>query len=104
MIQVRITTKGKSKITEIVALLLHENLITGVSVSETMSSFKDNDNKIITIPTSLLVGRTKSSLFSTIESLLLDRFGADIPAIYGIPIINIDTKHLSKLKTTLKDE
>ncbi|HIP36906.1 MAG TPA: divalent cation tolerance protein CutA [Crocinitomix sp.] len=103
MIQIRITTKDTVKIKEITELLINNRLVTGVSITETTSVFKDNNGKIKTIPTILLVGRTKASLFNTIEKLLIDKYGDEIPVLYGIPITNIDTKHLNKLKTVVSD-
>jgi len=99
MIQIRITTKDTVKIKEIAELLLNKHLVTGINMSETLSMFKDKTGVIKTIPTTLFVGRTKASLFSTIERLLLEKYGDDIPAIYALPITNLDSKHLEKLKT-----
>jgi len=103
MIQIRITTKDTVKIREIAEMLLNEKLVTGISIAETISMYKNKEGEIVTIPTTLFVGRTKSSLFNTIEKLLLNKYGDEIPAIYGLPIVNIDSKHLEKLKTVVSE-
>jgi len=104
MIQIHIITKEPEKVKEIAELLINEELITGVTVIDTLSSYKSEQGKIETVLTNLLIGRTKASLFSTIEKLLQDKYGERVPAIYGMPIINMDIKHLEKLKKVVKEE
>ena len=69
MIQLHILTKESEQVEEIVELLVNERLITGVTVMNTLSSYKSNTGEIKTVETNLLIGRTKAMLFGTIENL-----------------------------------
>lgn len=69
MIQLHILTKESEQVEEIVGLLVNERLITGVTVMNTLSSYKSNTGEIKTVETNLLIGRTKAMLFGTIEKL-----------------------------------
>ena len=103
MIQIRITTKDSVKLKEISELLIDKHLVTGINMSETLSMYKDESGEIKIISTTLFVGRTKSSLFNVIENLLFDKYGNDIPSIYGLPITNIDSIHMYKLKRVVSE-
>lgn len=59
---------------------------------------------IKTVPSNIIIGRTKAMFFHTIEKLLENNYGDSMPAIYGMPIINMDFKHLEKLKKVIKTE
>lgn len=102
MIQLHIITKKPEQVKEIVELLIVKKLITGVTVMDTVSSYKSDCNKIETVLTNLLIGRTKAMLFSAIENLLKDKYGDSMPVIYGMPIVNMDVKHSKKLKKVIR--
>lgn len=102
MIQLHIITKEPSQSKEIVGILIDKKLITGVTVMETVSSYKNDSGVIEEIPTNLIIGRTKAMLFNTIEKLLEDKYGDHMPVIYGMPIVNMDFKHAEKLKEEIR--
>ena len=91
------------QVKEIVEFLINEKLITGVTVIDTVSSYKSESGEIETVLTNLLIGRTKAALFSTIESLLQDRYHDKMPVLYGMPVVNMDLKHMAKLKKVVID-
>lgn len=98
MIQLHIITTKPEQVKEIVELLINERLITGATVIDTVSSYKSESGEIETVLTNLLIGRTKASLFSTIEGLLQDRYHDKMPVLYAMPVVNMDLKHMAKLK------
>lgn len=104
MILLHIITKKHEQVKEILEILINEELITGVTVSETISSYKSDKGEIKTVLTNLIIGRTKAMLFSTIEKLLKNKYGNFVPVIYGMPIIIMDFKHWEKLKKVVKEE
>lgn len=101
MIQLHIISKHPEVLKEIEDLLINKCYITGATVSNTVSSFKNDKGHIENVNTQLLIGRTKASLFNTIEKLVLEKFGDNMPVIYGLPIVNIDFKHLDKLNKVI---
>lgn len=101
MIQLHIISKHSEVIREIEDTLINKNYITGATVISSISSFKNKDGVIENITTQLLIGRTRASLFNTIEKLMLETFGDNMPVIYGLPIVNIDFKHLEKLESII---
>jgi len=103
MIQISITEKDKVRVDEIIQLLLSKRLVAGINLSETLSITKDKTGAIKKTPSSLIVGRTKASLFSSIEKLLIEKYGGDIPVFYALPITNLDSKHLEKLRTAVSE-
>lgn len=103
MIQLHIIANEAEIIKEIEYLLINKNFITGATVINTVSSFKNTNNEIENVPTYLLIGRTKASLFNTIEKILKDKYGRKMPVMYGLPIVNIDIDHLAKLQKVVLD-
>jgi len=103
MIQLHIISRVPKQIRDIENLLINENFITGATVIDTLSSYKNEDGEIKTVSTNLLIGRTKASLFNTIEDHLKAMYGDKIPVIYGLPIVNMDFKHLEKLKKVIAE-
>ena len=103
MIQLHVISKKPDQIKEIAEMLINEELITGVNVIDTASIHKSDKGEIEAVSTKMLIGRTKAILFNTIERLLKDKYGDSIPAIYGMPIIGMDLKHLGKLMREVKD-
>ncbi len=104
MIQVHIITKELEQVREITELLIDRRLITGVTLIDTVSSFKNDKDEIETGLTNLLIGRTRAVLFSTIEKVLKEKYGDDMPLIYGMPIVNMDLGHMEKLKEVVDVE
>jgi len=103
MIQLHIITRKPEQVKEIAEILINEEFITGATVIDSISSYKSNEGEIETVKTNLLIGRTKAMLFSAIEKLLKEKYGNFMPVIYGMPIINMDYKHLEKLKKVVKE-
>ena len=104
MIQLHIISTEPEQIRDIENLLINEKFITGATVIDAVSSYKNDDGEIKTVSTNLLIGRTKASLFNTIESHLKDKYGDKTPVIYGLPIVNMDFKHLEKLKKVIAEQ
>lgn len=71
MVQLHIISKQSGVIKEIEHLLIKKSYITGATVINAVSSFKNSEGKIENVKTQLLIGRTRASLFNTIEKLIL---------------------------------
>ena len=103
MIIVYVMTNEPEQVKEIVELLINEKLITGVTVMDTVSSYKNDNDEIETVSTNLLIGRTKAMLFTTIEKLLKFKYGDKMPVLYAVPVVNMDVAHMEKLKKVIKE-
>lgn len=101
MIQIQIITKRPEQVEEIVVMLINANLMTDVTVTDTATSFKGIGAEIETDLTNLIIGRTKAILFSKVEQMLEEKYGDDMPVVYGMPIINMDLRHLEKLNNVI---
>jgi uncharacterized protein involved in tolerance to divalent cations len=101
MILIHIITKQPEQVEEIVEMLINGNLMTDVTVTDTVTSFKGIGAEIETDLTNLLIGRTKAILFSKVEQVLKEKYGDNMPVIYGMPIINMDLRHLEKLNNVM---
>ena len=104
MIQLHIITKKPEQVKGILETLINGGLITGAAIFDTTSSYKSDKGEIKTVSSNILIGRTKAMFFNKIEKLLENKYGDNIPAIYGMPIINMDFRHLEKLKKLVKTE
>ena len=99
MIQLHVITKGTEMVTNITEFLLNNNLVIGLTVRDSKSSYKNKSEQIEVLKTSLLIGITKANLFNTIERLLNDKYHENILEIYAMPIVNMDFRHLNKLSS-----
>ncbi len=104
MIILHVITKEPDQAGEIVKLLVSEKLITGATIMDALSSYKNTDGEIDTVSTNLLIGRTKAILFNTIENLLKYKYGDKMPVLYAVPVVNMDVTHMEKLKKVVKEE
>jgi len=102
MIQLHIAIRKLEQANEIVKLLTEEQLITGMTILDTKSCYKNDKGEIVTILTKLLIGRTRAILFGTIEKLLKEKYDELTPVIYGMPIVNMDIEHSNKLKKVVR--
>ncbi|MFH1321693.1 MAG: divalent cation tolerance protein CutA [Bacteroidota bacterium] len=102
MVLLHIIIKEPAQVKEIVELLIEERLITGVTVTETISSFKNSKGEIETVLTNMLIGRTKGLLFSTIDKLLREKCGDKMPVLYAMPVVNMDWEQGEKLIKEIK--
>jgi uncharacterized protein involved in tolerance to divalent cations len=103
MIQLHIITNDPKMVKEIIELLLNNDLVVSITVKNTLSSYKSKSGQINTVMTNLLIGRTKASLFNTIEKLLFAKYGENIPEIYAMSIVNMDFTHLKKLRMLVNE-
>jgi uncharacterized protein involved in tolerance to divalent cations len=103
MIELHIITKKPAQVTEMLEMLLIKGLIVGATVLESSSSYLSDKGKIKTVPSAMLIGRTKAALFNKIEKLLQEKYGKSIPAIYGMPIVGMDKNHTDKLYKLIKN-
>ncbi|MDW3197632.1 MAG: divalent cation tolerance protein CutA [Cytophagales bacterium] len=100
MILLHITTYRKEQVDEIIPLLTKKRLITGVTVVDA-TSFLTGKSEPEAVASSLIICRSKVLLFSTIERLLKELYGAELPAIYAMPIVNMDLHHEKLLRKRL---
>jgi len=102
MIEIHMITKKLGQVKEILELLIINELIIGATVVDSTSSYLCNKNKIKSVPSKMIIGRTRAGLFSTIEKLLQAKYGDDIPMIYGMPIVGMGKKNTEKLKKIIE--
>ncbi len=97
MIEIHIITKRIEQVDEILKMLITENLIVGATVVDTSSSYLSGKGEVSTVPSKMIFGRTKASLFGSIEKILDTKYGKNVPAIFSMPIVAMDEKHSKKL-------
>ncbi len=71
---------------ELVNELLEEGLIANASIDKDNISYKKESEGVVQTVNTVITCQTKSMLFSTIESLIKQKYGEEIP-IYSLPII-----------------
>jgi uncharacterized protein involved in tolerance to divalent cations len=71
---------------ELVNELLEEGLIANASIDKDNISYKKESEGVVQTVNTVITCQTKSMLFSTIENLIKQKYGEEIP-IYSLPII-----------------
>ena len=101
MIELHIVTKKTEQVKVILELLIKRGLIVGATVIETKSIHQSDNGKICTVASELIMGKTNAVMFNVIEKLLTEKYGADIPEIYGMPVVGMDRKHRERLQRVI---
>ena len=104
MVLVHIICKHQLECEEIIELLLEEKLVLDAWVSE-KAVFMDRENQHESRNNKqiLIMCKTKALLFNAIDQALTNRFPKNMPVLYCVPIIYMNSKQAERLRTqTLK--
>ena len=99
----RILSKDKQQILEIADLLLKERLAIDLNFKQHLSRLELQEGKLFEEQVFLLTSKTKSMLFPVIDKLIKQKYGAKMPEIYSIPIINMDWDQARDLSGSIKE-
>ncbi len=103
MILLKISGKDEKQIEEIASLLLKERLGIDMNIEGHLERLAYEDDKIVTEWVCLLTAKTKALLFPTIDHMLKEKYGNEIPEIYSVPIVNMDFEQASQLVSDVKE-
>lgn len=90
MVNVLIYLNQSSNAEEIVFELLKSKLIANASIDIDNINYHLENNEIVKTVNTVITAQTKSLLFSSIESIIHNKFGTDIP-VYSLPITQANT-------------
>lgn len=103
MIQINIITENIDKAIEIVDFLTINNLIIDTVIAKDVIIRKNKDNLMTSKDRVLIIGKTKSLLFDTIDNMLRKKYSLAMPIIYSTPIVQMDWEQANELvKNTAK--
>lgn len=98
MILLHIISENEEQAIEVVDFLLEESLLLDAVCMEKIILRKKGDSgHPKSIPQTLIMGKTKALLFNTIDEILKDKYGANSPTIYSVPIVHMDWEQSKQL-------
>ncbi|MGC1515335.1 MAG: divalent cation tolerance protein CutA [Maribacter sp.] len=99
MILAHISVRDKKHAKKIAKLLMEKNLIFTASIS-TKKIFEKNKStgKVEYINETVITGKTKALLFTTINDLVRSEYPNQMPMVYAVPIIYMDEKQTELLR------
>lgn len=99
MILAHIMAKNKAQALEIINLLMDENLLLQSAISEkTIFQKKTAAGELISEQRTLIIGKTKGLLFTTINAVLKEKFKDNMPMLYSVPIVYMDEELAALLR------
>lgn len=91
MILAHIIVRNHEQAMEIVDLLMTKSLLFSAGISEKQIFEKNPSNGILENKKQILIiGKTKSLLFKTINEVLKTNYASKMPLLYAIPIVYMD--------------
>jgi len=100
MILVHIITRKRAQALEIIDVLLENKLLFNAMLSRKKVFEKDDKTgELKNTFHTLIIGKTKSLLFNSINKLLISRYGntEKMPALYCLPIVYMDPERAEAL-------
>lgn len=99
MILAHIMAQDRKLALEIINLLMDKKLLLQAAVSEKeMCEKKSANGELICEKRTLIIGKTKALLFTTINDVLKKHFSEKMPMLYSVPIIYMDDELASLLR------
>ena len=99
MIQIVIASDSKEQLEEIAEYLLTKHLVISVDFHYDIRRIEFENGKLNNYNIHFITGKTKSLLFSEIDSRLRDKYKDSIPEIFSHPIVDMDWELANKLKS-----
>lgn len=91
MILAHIMANNKTQALEIIHLLMDKKLLLQAAISDkTIFQKKTGSGKLVNEKRTLIIGKTKGLLFTTINEVLKAAFKDNMPMLYAVPIIYMD--------------
>lgn len=99
MILAHIMAHNSIQALDIINLLMDKKLLLQAAVSDkTMYQKKSADGTLISENRTLIIGKTKALLFTTINEVLKKHFSEEMPMLYSVPIIYMDDELATLLR------
>ena len=98
MIQLVIASESKEQLEEIAEYLLTNQLVISVDFHYDIKRIEFEKGKLKNYIIHYITGKTKSLLFSEIDTRLRHNYKDNIPEIFSHPIVNMDWELADKLK------
>ena len=99
MIQLVIASESKEQLEEIAEYLLINHLVISVDYHHDIRRTEFENGVLNNYNFHFITGKTKSLLFSEIDSRLRDKYKDNIPEIFSHPIVDMDWELANKLKS-----
>lgn len=98
MILLHVISDYEKQAIEIVDFLMEENLLLDAVILEKVLVRKKKDSGVPeSVIRHMVMGKTKSLLFNTIDKMLRDKYNESSPVIYSIPIVQMDWEQSKQL-------
>ncbi|MDF1673731.1 MAG: hypothetical protein P1U41_09505 [Vicingaceae bacterium] len=98
MILLHIISDEEEQALEIVDILMEQNLLLEAVLLEKVTvRKKTKEGNPISISQTLIMGKTKALLFTSIDELLKVRYKEKMPVIYSTPIVHMDWEQSKEL-------
>lgn len=99
MILAHIMAYDRDQALKIIHLLMDKKLLLQAAVSEkTIYHKKTAHGQLVSENRTLIIGKTKGLLFTTINDVLKKHFKENMPMVYSVPIIYMDEELASLLR------
>ena len=99
MIQLVIASESKEQLEEIAKYLLTNHLVISVDFHYDIKRIEFEKGQLKNYIIHFITGKTKSLLFSEIDSRLRYNYKDNIPEIFSHPIVNMDWELADKLRS-----
>lgn len=98
MILIHVITPDSNQALEIADFLIREKLILNPLIQKNkMGRSMTADGNFVSSPQTLLIGKTKALLFTTIDKRLREKYPDNMPILYALPIVYMDWEQTDEL-------
>ena len=98
MVLIHVLTKDSTQASAVTEVLIKEDLVLNVvRRSPVELTEKDASGQLTSTSRTFLMAQTKALLFNKIDQRLRELYGDDMPALYSVPIVNMDWEQANQL-------
>ncbi len=103
MIVLKVVSPDLGQIEEIAMMLLQKHLAIDIDLKPNVERLSLNGEEFNRSNVHELSAKTKALLFPSIDKMLVDRYGAELPEVYSVPIIHMDWDQTLTLRQEILD-
>lgn len=98
MVLLHIVSNNSEQADDIIHFLVNKKLVLNALVQENVVLKKRGEKQAIVSEKQILImGKTKALLFNTIDKLLREKYGSNMPILYSLPIVSMDFEQANEL-------
>jgi len=97
------TTIPKNEAKKLAKKIIQEKLAGCINIIDSVNSIYIWQNEIKDEEESLLIIKTKQSVFKTLEDFIINNHPYDVPEIIATPLVNANLEYLNWLDESVKD-